>query len=132
MHDVLSVPSASLEELRQEVDRLHLLHATGLELAASLDLEGLLPVALDRVGRTVGAEAGTLWLVDGDGMLRCRAGAGEIGTRLLGAQRAWSDVVEVDSGVFPGATLTHPLLVGEERVGAVQLSAKGGDPTAAF
>ncbi|HUR94629.1 MAG TPA: efflux RND transporter periplasmic adaptor subunit [Gemmatimonadales bacterium] len=128
----MSVPSAPLEELRQEVDRLHQLHAVGLELVSSLDLEALLPIVLDRVCRAAGAEAGTLWLTDGDGMLRCRAGAGEIGTRLLGAQREWSEIVGASGGVFPGATLTRPLLVGEDRVGAVQVSAKSGDTTAAF
>ncbi|MEO6056858.1 MAG: efflux RND transporter periplasmic adaptor subunit [Gemmatimonadales bacterium] len=133
MHDVLSIPTTSLEELRQEVERLHLLHATGLELAASLDLAVVLPLALDRLRASVSAGAGTLWLTDGDGLLRCRAGAGEIGTRLLGAQRTWNDVVDPEpAGIAPGTLLAVPLMVGEDRIGAVQVSAKGADGNGAF
>ncbi|MEP7175029.1 MAG: efflux RND transporter periplasmic adaptor subunit [Gemmatimonadales bacterium] len=133
MHDVLSIPTTSLEELRQEVERLHLLHATGLELAASLDLAVVLPLALDRLRSSVSASAGTLWLTDGDGLLRCRAGAGEIGTRLLGAQRTWNDVVDPEpAGIAPATLLAVPLMVGEDRIGAVQVSAKGADGNGAF
>lgn len=133
MHDVLSIPTTSLEVLRQEVERLYLLHATGLELAASLDLEVVLPLALDRLRSSVSASAGTLWLTDGDGLLRCRAGAGEIGTRLLGAQRSWSDVVDPESAeAAPATLLAVPLMVGEDRIGAVQVSAKGADGNGAF
>src|SRR6266496_2502387 len=125
MPDVLSVSSTSLEQLRQELERLHLLHATGMELGASLELAELLPLALERMRSPVGAGAGTLWMVDGEGMVRCRVGAGEIGTRLLGAQRPWSEVAE-PSGSVVGATLVAPLIVGQERVGIVQLSEKAG------
>jgi GAF domain-containing protein/multidrug resistance efflux pump len=125
MPDVLSVQSASLEQLRQELERLHLLHATGMELAASLDLDELLPLALERMRSAVGAEAGTLWMVDDEGMVRCRVGAGEIGDRLLGAQRPWNEVADAPPSVV-GATLVVPLLVGEERVGVIQLSDKSG------
>nr|MBA3585207.1 GAF domain-containing protein [Gemmatimonadota bacterium] len=133
MPDVLSVPSASLEELRQEVERLRQLQATGLALAASLDLDALLPLALARLRSAVGAGAGTLWLVEDHGMLRCRAGAGEIGTRLLGAQRAWSDVVDADAAATgPQTTLTVPLVAGEDRIGVIQVSAKGDGGAGTF
>src|SRR3954447_22500822 len=116
MPEVLSAPSASLEELRQEVERLHLLRAAGLELGASLDLDTLLPLVLERFRSSVGAGAGTVWLADGAGMLRCRSGAGEIGSRLLGAQRAWADVLEANgTGLDSGSTLAVPLVAGEER-----------------
>jgi GAF domain-containing protein/multidrug resistance efflux pump len=125
MPDVLSVHSASLEQLRQELERLHLLHATGMELAASLDLDELLPLALERMRSAVGAEAGLLWMLDGDDTVRCRAGAGEIGERLLGAQRPWIEVAESPSSAV-GASIIAPLVVGSERVGIVQLSEKTG------
>jgi GAF domain-containing protein/multidrug resistance efflux pump len=125
MPDVLSASSTSLEQLRQELERLHLLHATGMELGASLELDELLPLALERMRSAVGAEAGTLWMVEGEGMVRCRAGAGEIGARLLGAQRPWAEVAEPAASVV-GATLVAPLTVGDERVGIVQLSEKTG------
>ena len=125
MPDVLSVSSTSLEQLRQELERLHLLHATGMELGASLELDELLPLALERMRSAAGAEAGTLWMVEGEGMVRCRAGAGEIGTRLLGAQRPWTEVAEAPASAV-GATLVAPLTVGDERVGIVQLSEKTG------
>jgi len=35
-----------------------------MELGASLDLDELLPLALERMRSAVGAEAGTLWMVD--------------------------------------------------------------------
>src|SRR3954453_5406154 len=110
MHDVLSVSSTSLEQLRQELERLHLLHATGMELAASLDLGELLPLALERRRSAVGAEAGTLWMADDEGLVRCRVGVGEIGERLLGAQRPWSEVADPSPSAV-GATLVVPLQV---------------------
>jgi multidrug resistance efflux pump/GAF domain-containing protein len=125
MSDVLSVHSASLEQLRQELERLHLLHATGMELASSLDLDELLPLALERMRSAVGAGAGTLWMADEGDMARCRVGAGEIGERLLGAQRPWSEVADALPSAA-GATLVVPLQVGDERVGVIQLSDKGG------
>src|SRR6266536_766620 len=125
MPDVLSVPSTSLEQLRHDFERLHLLHATGMELAASLDLDELLPLALERMRSAAGAEAGLLWMLDGEDMVRCRAGAGEIGDRLLGAQRPWVEVAEPPPSAV-GATMVAPLVAGNERVGIVQLSDKTG------
>jgi GAF domain-containing protein/biotin carboxyl carrier protein len=125
MPDVLSVPSATLEQLRHDLERLHLLHATGMELVASLDLDELLPLALERMRSAAGAEAGLLWMLDGEDMVRCRAGAGEIGDRLLGAQRPWVEVAEPPSSAV-GATMVAPLVAGNERVGIVQLSEKTG------
>jgi GAF domain-containing protein/multidrug resistance efflux pump len=127
MHDVLSDPSASVEDLRQEVERLHLLHATDLELAALLELDELLPLMLDRLSAAVSATAGTIWVAEADDMLRCRAGTGEIGERLLGALRQWSAVVGPDPlGTAAGTTLTLPLTANGERVGALQVSARSG------
>jgi GAF domain-containing protein/biotin carboxyl carrier protein len=128
MPDVLSVSSTSLEQLRQELERLHLLHATGMELAGSLDLDELLPLALERMRSAVSAGAGLLWMLDGEDTVRCRAGVGEIGDRLLGAQRPWKEVAEPPASAV-GATMVAPLVVGNERVGIVQLSEKTGTAT---
>jgi transcriptional regulator with GAF, ATPase, and Fis domain/biotin carboxyl carrier protein len=85
MPDVLIVPSASLEELRQEVERLRLLHSITLEFNATLDFDRLLPQIFDRVVTALGAEGGSLWIAEGD-MLHCRLALGGAASRLIGAQ----------------------------------------------
>ena len=85
MHDILSVPPASVEELRQEVERLRLLHSISLEFNASLDFDELLPRVFDRVLAALGAEGGSLWIAEGD-MLRCRLALGGGSARLVGAE----------------------------------------------
>jgi transcriptional regulator with GAF, ATPase, and Fis domain len=86
MPDVISEASASLEELRQEVERLRLLHTITLEFNATLDFERLLPQIFDRVLAALGAEGGSLWIAEGD-MLHCRlAVGGGRASRLIGAQ----------------------------------------------
>src|SRR5688572_31169604 len=85
MPDVLRVPSASLEELRQEVERLRLLHSITLEFNATLDFDRLLPQIFDRVVTALGAEGGSLWIAEGD-MLHCRLALGGAASRLIGAQ----------------------------------------------
>ncbi len=84
MPDVLNVPSASLEELRQEVERLRLLHSLTLEFNATLDFEQLLPRVFDRVLTAVGAEGGSLWIAEGD-LLHCRLALGGAASKLVGA-----------------------------------------------
>jgi hypothetical protein len=71
MHDTLSVPPGPVEELRQEVERLRLLHSISLEFNASLDFDELLPRVFDRVIAALGAEGGSLWITEGE-ILRCR------------------------------------------------------------
>src|SRR5688500_14406665 len=83
MTDLLSVPPASLEELRREVDRLRLLHSITLEFNATLDFDRLLPQVFDRVLAAVGAGGGSLWIAEGD-MLHCRLAVGGAGARLVG------------------------------------------------
>jgi GAF domain-containing protein len=85
MPDVLSVPPASLEELRREVERLRLLHSITLEFNATLDFDQLLPRVFDRVLAAVGAGGGSLWIAEGD-MLHCRLAVGGSAARLVGAQ----------------------------------------------
>ena len=92
MPDVLSVPPASLEELRREVERLRLLHSITLEFNATLDFDELLPRVFDRVLTAVGADGGSLWIAEGD-MLHCRLAVG-------GARRAgwWAPQMPVGTG----------------------------------
>jgi GAF domain-containing protein/multidrug resistance efflux pump len=85
MPDVLSVPPASLEELRREVERLRLLHSITIEFNATLDFDELLPRVFDRVLTAVGAGGGSLWIAEGD-MLHCRLALGGSAARLVGAQ----------------------------------------------
>jgi GAF domain-containing protein len=85
MTDLLSVPPASLEELRREVERLRLLHSITLEFNATLDFDQLLPHVFDRVLAAVGAAGGSLWIAEGD-MLHCRLAVGGAGSKLVGAQ----------------------------------------------
>ena len=85
MPDILNEPSASLGDLPHEVERLRLLHAISLEFSASLDFDELLPRIFHRVLAALGAEAGSIWLAEGD-MLRCRLAVGGRGERLIGAE----------------------------------------------
>jgi GAF domain-containing protein/multidrug resistance efflux pump len=85
MPDVLSVPPASLEELRREVERLRLLHSITIEFNATLDFDELLPRVFDRVLTAVGAGGGSLWIAEGD-MLHCRLAVGGSAAKLVGAQ----------------------------------------------
>jgi multidrug resistance efflux pump/transcriptional regulator with GAF, ATPase, and Fis domain len=85
MTDLLSVPPASLEELRREVERLRLLHSITLEFNATLDYDQLLPQVFDRVLAAVGAAGGSLWIAEGD-MLHCRLAVGGAGSKLVGAK----------------------------------------------
>jgi GAF domain-containing protein/multidrug resistance efflux pump len=85
MPDVLSVPPASLEELRREVERLRLLHSITIEFNATLDFDELLPRVFDRVVTALGAGGGSLWIAEGD-MLHCRLAMGGSAARLVGAQ----------------------------------------------
>src|SRR6476646_9117749 len=81
----MSAPATSIDELREEVERLRLLRSIGLELSASLDFDELLPKVFDRVVAALGAEGGSIWIADGD-VLRCRIAVGGRGDRLVGAE----------------------------------------------
>src|SRR5215212_2970830 len=82
--DVLTPAAASAEELRQEVERLRLLHSISLEFSASLDFDELLPRVFQRVLAALGGEGGSLWIAEGD-MLRCRVAQGGASEKLVGA-----------------------------------------------
>src|SRR5215212_12257511 len=83
--EVLTPAAASAEELREEIERLRLMHSIGLEFSASLDFDELLPRVFQRVLAALGAEGGSLWIAEGD-VLRCRLAAGGAGQKLVGAQ----------------------------------------------
>jgi signal transduction protein with GAF and PtsI domain len=85
MPDLLSPPTPSAEELREEVERLRLLHSISLDFSASLDFDELLPRVFQRVLAALKAEGGSLWIAEGD-MLRCRLAEGGAGHKLVGAQ----------------------------------------------
>ena len=77
--------TAATEALRREVERLRLLQRISQEFNSSLDFDELLPRVFQTVLETLGAEAGSLWIAEGD-MLRCRLAVGGASQRLVGAQ----------------------------------------------
>jgi len=81
----MSATAASIDELREEVERLRLLQSISLELGASLDFDELLPKVFQRVLAALGAEGGSIWIADRD-MLRCRIAVGGRGERMVGAE----------------------------------------------
>lgn len=148
MPDILSAPAATAEELREEVERLRLLHSIGLEFSASLDFDELLPRVFHRVLAALGAEGGSLWIAEGD-VLRCRLAEGGSGQKLVGAlvpvgtgfigdvaQRPRTTIVtravedpryqpRVDSAEMLATTVMATAMVaGGVTVGAIQVSNK--------
>ncbi len=75
--------SVSPPDLRDEVERLRLLHAITLEFGASLDFDELLPKVFDRVLTAVGAQGGAIWIAEGD-VLRCKLALGGASQKLVG------------------------------------------------
>jgi GAF domain-containing protein len=84
MPDIIGVSPDSLDELRQEVERLRLFQSISLEFSTSLDFDELLPRVFHRVLAALRAEGGSIWIAEGD-MLRCRLAVGGAGQRLVGA-----------------------------------------------
>jgi len=148
MPEILSASAASVEDLREEVERLRLLHTIGLEFSASLDFDELLPRVFQRVLATLGAEGGSLWIAEGD-VLRCRLAEGGAGQKLVGAlvpvgtgfigdvaQRPRTTIVtravedpryqpRVDSAEMLATTVMATAMVaGGVTVGAIQISNK--------
>jgi GAF domain-containing protein/multidrug resistance efflux pump len=148
MREILSTPVPSAEELREEIERLRLLHSISLEFSASLDFDELLPRVFQRVMAALGAEGGSLWIAEGD-LLRCRLAEGGAGQKLVGAlvpvgtgfvgdvaQRPRTTIVtravddpryepRVDSGEMLATTVMATAMVaGGVTVGAIQVSNK--------
>lgn len=148
MSDILAPSTSSALDLREEVERLRLLHSISLEFSASLDFDQLLPKVFQRVLSALGAEGGSLWIAEGD-LLRCRLAEGGAGQKLVGAQvpvgtgfigdvaqrprttivtRALEDPryqPRVDSGEMLALTVMATAMVaGGVTVGAIQVSNK--------
>jgi GAF domain-containing protein/biotin carboxyl carrier protein len=148
MADSLTVTAPASEELREEVERLRLLHSISLEFSASLDFDELLPRVFQRVLTVLGAEGGSLWMAEGD-VLRCRLAQGGAGQKLVGAempvgtgfvgdvaQRPRTTIVTravedpryepmVDSGeVLAQTVMATAMVAGGVTVGAIQVSNK--------
>jgi len=114
----MSAPATSTDELREEVERLRLLHSTSLELSASLDFDELLPKVFHRALAALGAKGGSIWITDGD-VLRCRIAVG--GERLVGAE------LPVGAGLVGDAAqhvMATAMVVGGVTVGAIQVTDK--------
>ncbi|MBI1722316.1 MAG: GAF domain-containing protein [Gemmatimonadetes bacterium] len=83
MDDERDLKSAPPEELRDELERLRLLHTISMEFTASLDFDTLLPKVFDRVLTALGAQGGSIWIAEGD-VLRCRLAMGGASQKLMG------------------------------------------------
>ncbi|HEY4647548.1 MAG TPA: GAF domain-containing protein [Gemmatimonadales bacterium] len=141
-------PPDSTAELREEVERLRLLHSMSLEFSATLDFDQLLPRIFERVLAVLGAEGGSIWIAEGD-LLCCRLAQGGGGQKLVGArmpigsgfvgdvaQRPRTTIVtravedpryqpQVDSGEMLALTVMATAMVaGGATVGAIQVSNK--------
>ena len=76
-------PTVPAEDLREELERLRLLHTISQEFSSSLDFNELLPKVFDTVIRAVGAQGGSLWIAEGE-ELRCRLALGSASQKLVG------------------------------------------------
>jgi len=145
----MSAPATPTDELREEVERLRLLHSISLELGASLDFDELLPKVFHRVLAALGAEGGSIWIADGD-VLRCRIALGGRADRLVGAEvplgtgfigeaaqqqkttivtRAQEDpryqpAIEGSSDSFSTNVMATAMVAAGETVGAIQVTDK--------
>jgi len=153
MPDMIGVSPDSLDELRQEIERLRLLQSISLEFSTSLDFDELLPRVFHRVLDAVKAEGGSIWIAEGD-MLRCRLAMGGAGQRLVGAQmpvgtgfvgdvaqkqkttivtgavqdpRYREDMDDVEASLST-AVMATAMVANGETVGAIQVSGKATGP----
>lgn len=134
-------------------DHLELLALMGAEFASSRDLGATLTTAVERITRYLDAEGGALFLLDADGTkLRCHAcwGPIEVTGLVLDADqgvigrcvqthtgRIVRDVaedsdfhggVDTQTGFITRSILCAPMVVRDERIGAIELvNKRGGD-----
>jgi GAF domain-containing protein/multidrug resistance efflux pump len=148
MPDTYSATAASAEDLRDEVERLRLMHSISLEFSTSLDFDELLPRVFHRVVAALGAEGGSIWIAEGD-LLCCRLAEGGAGKKLVGArvplgtgfvgdvaQRPRTTIVtraaedpryqpRLDSGdVLATTVMATAMVAGGVTVGSIQVSNK--------
>src|SRR3989449_6897789 len=85
MADDLSAPPVHTEDVRDDLERLRLLHAISQDFSSSLDFDELLPKVFDSVLSAVGAQGGSIWIAEGGGdVLRCRLALGSASQKLVG------------------------------------------------
>src|SRR3989442_6535517 len=99
MADDLSAPPVHTEDVRDELERLRLLHAISQDFSSSLDFDELLPKVFDSVLSAVGAQGGSIWIAEGGGdVLRCPLAPGSASQELGGTGKALSTRVVGDVG----------------------------------
>jgi serine phosphatase RsbU (regulator of sigma subunit) len=77
----------TLQELRAQVKRLTLLQKINREFHSSIELNELLPTIFKEVIEAMGAEGGSIWLLDPSGReLECQIAAGGGGEKLCGSR----------------------------------------------
>ena len=87
MADDLSAPPVPAEDVRDELERLRLLHTISQDFSSSLDFDELLPKVFDSVLSAVGAQGGSIWIAEGAGdVLRCRLALGSASQKLVGTE----------------------------------------------
>src|SRR2546426_201078 len=87
MADDLSAPPVHTEDVRDELERLRLLHAISQDFSSSLDFDELLPKVFDSVLSAVGAQGGSIWIAEGGGdVLRCPLALGSASQKLVGTE----------------------------------------------
>jgi len=76
---------------------LRLLHEAGLEFNSTLELDELLPRVFDRVIEDLEAEAGSIWLRDGNTLV-CKIARGPVSARIEGMELPWGAGIVGDVG----------------------------------
>lgn len=82
MPDDPTVLNPTEQGLREELERLRLLHRISQDFNSSLDLGELLPKVFDTVLTAVGAQGGSIWIAEGE-LLRCRLAMGSSSQKLV-------------------------------------------------
>lgn len=77
---------------------LRLLYEAGLEFNSTLDLDELLPRVFERVIEDLDAEAGSIWLRNGD-VLLCKIARGPVSERIEGMELPWGAGIVGDVGL---------------------------------
>ncbi|MEO8295691.1 MAG: GAF domain-containing protein [Gemmatimonadota bacterium] len=80
-HDPTVLPPTE-KELREELERLRLLHRISQDFNSSLEMDELLPRVFDTVLTAVGAQGGSIWIAEGE-VLRCRVAMGSSSQKLV-------------------------------------------------
>lgn len=85
MDDESGAPPIPAEDLREELERLRLLHSISQEFSSSLDFDELLPKVFHSVLTAVGAQGGSIWIAEGE-LLRCKLAMGAASQKLVGTE----------------------------------------------